>query len=107
MMGRALADEGHAALLAPFIEARHPPVVGKALSALGANARSSGAHPATALSTTATAGAHAASLPTTGTGASSSTEAGPCSLALAPSLSATSSSAFHLVLLVGIVFSLN
>ncbi len=92
-MGGPFADEGHAAVLASFIEARHAPMMGKAPPALGAEARSVGAHAAAALSTSTAAGAHAA--------AAAATRSGACPLTLSSSLSATSSLTFHLVLLVG------
>jgi hypothetical protein len=50
-MGRALADEGHATVLASFIEARHSLVVGEAPPALGAETRSAGTHAAATLPT--------------------------------------------------------
>ena len=107
VVGGSLSNKGHAALGASFLQATHTGLVGSAFPALGADAPSTGAHPATSLSSSATTGAHAATtLSSTGASASS-TEAGPCSLALAPSLSAASSSTFHLVLLVCIVFPLN
>jgi hypothetical protein len=77
-MGRALADEGHATVLASFIEARHSLVVGEAPPALGAETRSAGTHAA-------------ATLPTSTATLSTST---------VESSSSVSSLPFHLILLV-------
>ena len=91
-MGGAFADEGHAAVLAPFVEARHSLVVGEAPPALRAETRSANAHTAVTLSTF--------------TAALSATSAGTTSLAAltgsgSPSLSVPSSLALHLDLPVG------
>jgi len=85
-MGGTFADEGHATVLASFIEARHSLVVGEVPPALGTQTGSAGAH------TAATLPASTATLTTTAAALSTSTTG---------SLAAASSLPFHLILPVG------